>query len=150
MSQADRTLSSLETKYHPVSHYDSPDAVLSDVALSTAEKRAILSSWASDIYAVESAPGLREIPGLPRVLRLADILAALRQIDEDDGPPRPGGVPMRIARNQDADHRPAIAFDPGRWNRNANIRRYRRLLRTRLSEHERRFVERRLSEELSA
>ena len=150
MSQADRTPYGFETKYHPVSYYDSPRAVLRAPALSAAEKRAILSSWASDIYAVESAPGLRNIPGLPRVLRLADILAALRQLDEDDGPPRPGGVPMRIARREAAESRPTIAFDPDRWSRNANIRRYRRLLRTRLSEHERRFVERRLSEELSA
>lgn len=151
MSQADRTIHSLDAPYHPVSHYDSPRAVLRDDALSTAEKRAILSSWASDIYAMESAPGLRKIPGLPRPMRLADILSALRRLDEDDGPPRPGGVPMRIARRADAEAaRPAIAFDRARWNRDANIRRYRKLLRTRLSEYERRFVEQRLSEELSA
>ena len=151
MSQVDRTLFDLDARYHPVSHYDSPRAVLRDHALSTAEKRAILSSWASDIYAMESTPGLRKIPGLPRPVRLADILAALRQLDKDDGPPRPGGVPMRIARSGEAGtDRPAIAFNGARWNREANIRRYRKLLRTRLNEHERRFVERRLGEELSA
>jgi hypothetical protein len=151
MSQADRTFHSLDAPYHPVSHYDSPRAVLRDHALSTAEKRAILSSWASDIYAMESAPGLRKIPGLPQPMRLADILSALRRLDEDDGPPRPGGVPMRILRGADAEAvRPAIAYDRARWNREANIRRYRKLLRTRLSEHERQFVERRLGEELSA
>ncbi len=151
MSQADYTLHNLDARYHPVSHYDSPRAVLRDQGLSADEKRAILSSWASDIYAMESAPGLRNIPGLPRPMRLADIMAALRQLDEDDGPPRPGGVPMRIARFEQAGTaRPAIAFNAARWNRDANIRRYRRLLRTRLSEHERRFVERRLCEELSA
>ena len=58
---------------------------------------------------------------------------------------------MRIARRADAQSaRPAVAFDRARWNRDANIRRYRKLLRTRLAEHERRFVEQRLSEELSA
>jgi hypothetical protein len=151
MSQADRTFHSLDAPYHPVSHYDSPRAVLRDHALSTAEKRAILSSWASDIYAMESAPGLRKIPGLPQPMRLADILSALRRLDEDDGPPRPGGVPMRVPRGGDAEAvRPAIAYDRARWNREANIRRYRKLLRTRLSEHERQFVERRLGEELSA
>ena len=151
MSQLDRTHHSLDNAYHPVSHYDSPHAVLRDHALSTAEKRAILSSWASDIYAVESAPGLRKIPGVPQPMRLAYILAALRQLDEDDGPPRPGGVPMRIARGTEAEAaRPAIGFNSARWNRDANIRRYRKLLRTRLSEHERRFVEQRLNEELSA
>ncbi len=58
---------------------------------------------------------------------------------------------MRIARGTDAEAaRPAITFNRARWNRDANIRRYRKLLRTRLSEHERRFVEQRLGEELSA
>jgi hypothetical protein len=58
---------------------------------------------------------------------------------------------MRILRGADAEAvRPAIAYDRARWNREANIRRYRKLLRTRLSEHERQFVERRLGEELSA
>lgn len=99
---------------------------------------------------MESAPGLRKIPGLPQPMRLADILAALRQLDEDDGP-HPGGVPMRIARFQDAGTAgPAVAFNRARWNREANIRRYRKLLRTHLSERERHFIERRLSEELSA
>lgn len=151
MSHADRTLHNPDAPYHPVSHYDSPGALLRDHALSTAEKRAILSSWASDIYAMESAPCLRKIPGLPQPMRLADILSALRQLDKDDGPPRPGGVPMRIARSEEASTaRPAIAFNRARRNRDANIRRYRKLLRTRLSDSKRRFVERRLGEELSA
>ena len=151
MSQADRTTQVFDGLYHPVSHYDSPQAVLSDGALCAAEKRAILSSWASDIYAVESMPSLRKIPGVARAMRLADILAALRRLDEDDEPPRPGGVPMRIARFHDsAASRPAIAFDRSRWNRDANVRRYRKLLRTRLNEQERRLIERRLNEELTA
>jgi hypothetical protein len=63
------------------------------------EKRIILSSWASDMFAVESCPGLREIPGMDHPIRLAEILAALRRLDgEDDDPPRPGGVPMRLRR----------------------------------------------------
>ncbi|WP_249130193.1 hypothetical protein [Bradyrhizobium sp. AUGA SZCCT0283] len=70
--------------FHPAAHYDSPDEVLSDAQLTDAEKRIILSSWASDIFAVESCPGLRDIPGIGHTLRLADILAALRQLDGDD------------------------------------------------------------------
>jgi hypothetical protein len=51
------------------------------------------------MFAVESCPALREIPGMGHTLRLADILAALRQLDgEDDDPPRPGGVPLRLRR----------------------------------------------------
>jgi len=75
--------------FHPAAHYDSPAEVLGDGLLSTPEKRVILSSWACDMYAVESCPGLREIPGIGHPIRLADILAALRRLDgEDDAPPR--------------------------------------------------------------
>jgi hypothetical protein len=74
--------------FHPAAHYHSPDEVLGDPQLSDAEKRVILSSWASDMFAVESCPGLRDIPGMGHALRLADILAALRQLDGDDEPPR--------------------------------------------------------------
>lgn len=151
MSQADRTIHSLDAPYHTASHYESPQAVLRDPALSAPEKRAILSSWASDIYAVESAPSLRKIPGIARAMRLADILAALRALDDDDEPPRPGGLPMRIARRKHGvTPLPPLVRHDMRWSRDANIRRYRKLLRTRLSDHERRFVEQRLDEELSA
>jgi len=83
--------------------YDDPVAeaeVLKDQQLSAPEKRIILSSWASDMFAIESCPALREIPGMDHPIRLADILAALRQLDgsDDDDPPRPGGVPMRLRR----------------------------------------------------
>lgn len=86
--------------FHPAAHYDSPADVLNDNALSLSEKRVILSSWASDMYAVESCPALREIPGMRKTVRLSDILAALRQLDsdDDDDPPRGGGVPMRLGR----------------------------------------------------
>lgn len=88
--------------FHPAAHYDSPGDVLADAALSTPEKRIILSSWASDMYTVESCPSLREIPGISRTIRLTDILGALRQLDGDndnDDPPRGGGVPMRLRRS---------------------------------------------------
>jgi hypothetical protein len=74
--------------FHPAAHYHSPDEVLGDPQLSDAEKRVIVSSWASDMFAVESCPGLRDIPGMGHTLRLADVLAALRQLDGDDEPPR--------------------------------------------------------------
>jgi hypothetical protein len=50
------------------------------------------------MFAVESCPALREIPGMDHTIRLADILAALRRLDGDDDPPPPGGVPMRLRR----------------------------------------------------
>src|SRR5215207_5725378 len=87
MSEANLNATELPL-FHPATHYDSPDEVLGDRQLSDAEKRIILSSWASDIFAVESCPGLRDIPGMDHTLRLADILTALRQLDGDDELPR--------------------------------------------------------------
>jgi hypothetical protein len=80
MSKADLNTKDLAL-FHPAAHYDSPNEVLSDRQLSDAEKRVILSSWASDMFAVESCPGLRDIPGMDHPIRLAEILTALRQLD---------------------------------------------------------------------
>lgn len=80
----------------PGLHHQSAREVLDDPGLATSEKRAILSSWASDLYAVESCPGLRDVPGVSETLKLSDILAALRALDDDEPPPR-GGAAMRIA-----------------------------------------------------
>nr|WP_162479096.1 hypothetical protein [Bradyrhizobium sp.]CUT16709.1 hypothetical protein CDS [Bradyrhizobium sp.] len=93
--------------FHPAAHYASPDDVLNDQERTAPEKRVVLSSWASDMFAVESSPTLREIPGMGRPVRLAEILAALRKLDgDDDDPPRGGGVPMRLRRPWAA----AVAF----------------------------------------
>jgi hypothetical protein len=99
MSNANTITGNLDSIFHPAAHYGSPDDVLNDGELSIPEKRIILSSWASDIFAVESCPAMREIPGMGHILHLADILTALRQLDEeDDDPPRPGGVPVGLRR----------------------------------------------------
>jgi hypothetical protein len=81
----------------PALHHQSPGAVLNDADLEPFEKRAILSSWASDLYAVESCPWLRDIPGVQGAMRLGDILEALRTLDGEDEPP-PGGASQRPAR----------------------------------------------------
>ncbi|SDG05393.1 hypothetical protein SAMN05216337_11183 [Bradyrhizobium brasilense] len=65
MSQVDRSIKDVEPVFHPVSHYALPHDVLSDAKLLTDEKRVILSSWASDMYVVESHPALRAVPGIP-------------------------------------------------------------------------------------
>jgi hypothetical protein len=170
MSQVDRTAKNVEHPFHPVSHYVSPDDVLEDASLSIDEKRVILSSWASDMYVVESRPSLREIPGIPHRLHLDDILAALKQLDDDTDPPPRGGLAMRLPRFSKvectASEAPLRVIDrhvaprhyrskqaPGprnhlRWTREANLRRYRKLLDTQLTDLERSFVERRLAEEL--
>src|SRR3954447_373587 len=85
--------------FHPAAHYDSPDDVLNDRRLSDAAKRIVLSSWASDIYAVESCPALRDVRGIGHTTCLADILSALRRLDdEDDDPPSRGGAAIRLRR----------------------------------------------------
>ena len=167
MSQLDRSTNSLDAVFHPASHYHSPEDVLNDSGLSIDEKRVILSSWASDIYVVESQPALREVPGVPHRLRLDDIIAELKRLDHDDDPPHGGGLALRPARfgrldcvasdsfshvsgTHAARRRRPVKFSHThpRWTREANVRRYRRLLATQLSEVERKFVERRLAEEL--
>jgi hypothetical protein len=86
------------TLIHPASAYQSPDDVLRDETLSVAEKRVVLSSWASDAHVVEAQPWLRQIPGADHPVRLAAILAALRSLDggSDDPPPK-GGMAIRLS-----------------------------------------------------
>ncbi|WP_158671170.1 hypothetical protein, partial [Bradyrhizobium guangdongense] len=94
MTNVNTDVGTLNPLLHPAAHYNSPAEVLNAEELSTPEKRIILSSWASDMYAVESCPALREIPGMSHTVRLVDILAALRKLDGDndnDDPPRGGG-----------------------------------------------------------
>jgi len=168
MSKADQTAHNVGSSYHPVFHYDSPEDVLNDTRLSTDEKRVILSSWASDMYVVESQPALRGVPGIPHPLRLDDILTALKRLDEDSDPSPRGGVAMRLPRFSRLDC--AASSEPqyfnrrlattrrlrsrhdvsagSRWTREANVRRYRKLLNTQLTDIERSFIERRLAEEL--
>jgi hypothetical protein len=152
--------------FHPASHYNSLGEVLSDTKLSATEKRIILSSWASNMYAVDSNPALREVPGMDHRLRLSDILAALRQLDDETDPPPRGGAVMgcpscgkfeqtvvepRVFGSQPAATRwPRIRTSHAgpRWTPEANVRRYSKLLNTKLTDTEREFIERRLIEEL--
>jgi hypothetical protein len=151
MSRPDRLTGSVDAPFHPVSHYSSPADVLNDEVLSPPEKRVILSSWASDLYTVDSCPALRKIPGLAAPMHLEDILAALRQLDEEEK--RGGAAAVRFtAQAQQAarNRQPRIAISAkSRWSSAANVRRYRRLLATHLTENERRLVEHRLAEELA-
>jgi hypothetical protein len=154
------------SQFRPDAHHRSVQAVLLDRKLSPDEKRTILSAWASDMYAVESAPALRMVPGHSAPLRLSEILEALRGLDDDDPPPRGGAASRLSARDLDADPPsgsfPLVARQLARLRHDAsfraakmrahrdNIRRYRRILATGLTETERQFVTRRLAEERSA
>ena len=71
----------LEKLFHPASAFDHPQDVVRDPELTTEEKRAILSSWASDACAVESQPAMRLPPGAMRPVSFDDIVDALRSLD---------------------------------------------------------------------
>jgi hypothetical protein len=85
----------LDQLLNPAAVFSHPRDVLNDPDLSRQEKRAILSSWASDACAVESAPQLRHPPGAAAPVPFDDIVDALRSLD-DPNPSRPGGARMRL------------------------------------------------------
>jgi hypothetical protein len=72
--------------------FSHPSEVLSNRLLSTAEKRCVLAAWASDAFAVEGHPWLRQLPGAPDAVPVSEILAALRNLDDDDPPPFAGAL----------------------------------------------------------
>lgn len=74
---------------NPANFYAHPKDVLSDQSLSIIEKRAILSSWASDACAVDSDPAFRKPPETPDRIAFDTIMDALKELDEiDERPPR--------------------------------------------------------------
>ena len=80
---------------HPGTAFDRPKDVVVHPALSIAEKRAILASWASDASAIASCPALRAPPGLKAPVTIDEILEALRELDTGPRNP-PGGKPNRL------------------------------------------------------
>jgi hypothetical protein len=70
----------------PARHFRHPDDVLADRTLDLQEKRAILSSWASDACAIESMPALRQPPGSSEPVSFDQIMDALRRLDGEPGP----------------------------------------------------------------
>jgi len=71
--------------------FSHPSEVLANPFLSAPEKRCVLAAWASDAFAVEGSPWLRQLPGASKPIPVRDILAALRGLDRDDDP-HPGGA----------------------------------------------------------
>src|SRR5260370_40989071 len=91
----DENVYDLNAILHPGSVSDHPRDVLADTALSRAEKRAILASWASDAAAVTSCPSLRDIPGAQQTVSIDELLEALSSLDHSPRNP-PGGKPVRL------------------------------------------------------
>lgn len=71
----------LDRLLRPSAAFQTPSDVIEDGSLSIAEKRAILSSWASDSCAVDSIPALRRIPASEHLVHFDDIMDALRSLD---------------------------------------------------------------------
>ncbi|MDX3978164.1 hypothetical protein [Shinella sp.] len=69
---------------HPARHFTHPRDVLADDDISKQEKRAILASWASDIFAIESIPPLRLYPGTDKAVSYDEIIEALKALDMDE------------------------------------------------------------------
>lgn len=65
----------------PAVGFSRPGDVLKDPDLPDSEKRAILSSWASDASAVQDAPTWRWLLGTPEPVPYEDVRAALLRLD---------------------------------------------------------------------
>ena len=85
----------LNVLLHPGTVFEHPHDVVRHAGLTTAEKRAILASWASDASAIASCPSMRSSAGLKQPVSIDEILEALCELD---GGPRnpPGGKPYRL------------------------------------------------------
>jgi hypothetical protein len=71
-----------ERLLRPAVGFSHPLEVVKDPDLDLADKRAILSSWASDACAVEGRPGWRWLLGTDAPVPLADIVTELRRLDD--------------------------------------------------------------------
>jgi hypothetical protein len=58
-----------------------PSDVVAAPSLSQDDKRAILAALASDLYAVDSQPALRKLPGTIEPVSIDEVQAALRELD---------------------------------------------------------------------
>jgi hypothetical protein len=92
---ADDNVFDFNVLLRPGTAFDQPRDVVHHPGLTTAEKRAILASWASDAAAIASCPSMRAPAGLKKPISIDEILEALCELD---GGPRnpPGGKPCRL------------------------------------------------------
>jgi len=103
------------TLAEPAHGFGHPNEVLRADELTREQKQAVLAGWASDAWAVESAPWLRRCPGGGCPVRLADVLAALRALDgEPQEEPQPKASLRRV---RCARVRPLSRFAPRRVGR---------------------------------
>jgi len=63
---------------HPAQHFDHPRDVLTAADIDKDKKPAILASWVSGIFAIESIPALRLYPGTDKAVSYDEIIEALK------------------------------------------------------------------------
>jgi hypothetical protein len=90
----------LDELLHPAQAFNHPNDVVNDPDLTLHEKRAILSSWASDACAVESAPYLRRPPGAARAVTFDEIVDALKALDAAAGAWDPYALKRRLRKQR--------------------------------------------------
>ena len=91
---------------HPSSHFGHPRDVLAADHISRDDKRAILASWASDIFAVESVPVLRLYPGTDKAVSYDEIVEALKALDAQNQPREEACAPSSFNIQQIRNRRP--------------------------------------------
>lgn len=74
----------LERWLRPAVGFSHPRDVLKDPHLELHDKRAILSSWASDASAVQDEPKLRWLLGTPEPVLLDEVREALARLDRGE------------------------------------------------------------------
>ena len=82
MDNRRETILEIDALLHPARAFSHPLDVVRDSDLTLYEKRAILSSWASDACAVEDVPELRH-PFPAATVKFDDIMDALRALDSE-------------------------------------------------------------------
>lgn len=103
----------LDDLLHPDLAFESPMDVVNDPDLTLHEKRSILAAWASDAWAVESAPALRNGP-TGRLVSIDKILEALRVLDRK-GSGDPALVKTVAAQiNRDVSRRGTVGTNRGK------------------------------------
>src|ERR1700712_549428 len=94
-----------------VMDYAHPREIVQDDRLGPAEKRAILSAWASDACAVESRPGFRWLRGTPGPVLVDHVLVALRALDDMTGLHTPQcGAPLERRHGRSGHGHPFARF----------------------------------------
>ncbi|SEL81035.1 hypothetical protein SAMN04515666_105393 [Bosea lupini] len=83
-ARTDADDTAIDRLLHPSRFYEHPRDILRDISLPNTEKRAILSSWASDACAVDSCPALRHPPFASHPIGFDDVMDALALLDRGE------------------------------------------------------------------